>query len=166
MQRIPTLLLLNYFLMIIFRWPRSAAVVDGCLEHPVVKWILCFPQELGKWEFCMADRRNRNGWRGREGQSTFWCWEHTALMSSPYLGEMVKKGMWNHSDRPPKWVSLLTWFHFYGSDGCATLEAYVCGLHKSWDPSLPPLISYHLYSKETLTQGNLESQTFRNIPSL
>ena len=63
MQRI---LLCQYFL-IIFRWPRSAVLVDGCLEHPVVKWILCFPQELGKWEFCMADRRNKIGWRGRGG---------------------------------------------------------------------------------------------------
>ena len=161
MQRIPTILC-HYFL-IIFRWPRSAVVVDGCLEHPVVKWILCFPQELGKWEFCMADRRNRNGWRGRGGQSPFWCWEHTALMSCPYPGKKRISKKCRTSDRPPKWVSLLTWFHFLDLDSCATLEAYVCGLHKSWDPSLPPLISYHLYSKETLTQGNLETQTFRKI---
>ena len=158
MQRIPAILLFNYFL-IIFRWPRSAAVVDGdgCLEHPVVKWILCFPQELGKWEFCMADRRNRNGWRGREGAKHILVLGTHSTNVESLFWRNGKKGMWNHSDRPPKWVSLLTWFHFYGSDGCATLEAYVCGLHKSWDPSLPPLISYHLYSKETLTQGNLET---------
>ena len=111
MQRI---LLCHYFL-IIFRWPRSAVVVDGCLEHPVVKWILCFPQELGKWEFCMANRRNRNGWRGRGGAKPILLLgtQSTNVVSLSWRNG--KKGISKKcktSDRPPKWVSLQTWFHF------------------------------------------------------
>ena len=52
---------------------------------------------------------------------------------------------------------------FLGWVGCATLEAYAVCINLRIPSSLPPLISYHLYSKETLTQANLESYTLKNI---